>query len=150
MAAHQVADRAYDALADAQALLDRLIESARGMDDRAWIDEVQQTAEDLHDVLIEHCRESEEQDGILAAATGAKPALIPESEHLIDEHTDMIRHAQDLAREAENEAAFDDVDIELIRLKASVLRDLVRVHLHRSGVLTYEAYYRVEGGEGGG
>lgn len=149
MATHEVADRAYGALASAQELLDRLIAMERPGDDRAWMAEIQRTAEELQDTLIEHCSEAEERDGILAAATDEKPSLIPESAHLIDEHAEMIRHARDLAREAEMQAAFEDFDAELVRLKAMVLRDMVRVHLHRSGSLTYEAYFRVEGGEGG-
>lgn len=149
MASHQLEDRAYGALADAQQILQRLLESVRDADDREWAGEIQRTAERLYDVLIEHSQEAEHQGGIIAAVTGEKPALIPESEHLIDEHAEMIRRSLDLAREAEMQAAFDDFDVEVIRLKAALLRDMVHMHLHRSGVLTYEAYFRVEGGEGG-
>ena len=149
MATNELAARGYAALADAQQMLANLTEPAAVEDSREWITEIQRSAANLHDVLVEHCKEAEDRDGILAAATDEKPALIPESAHLVDEHAEMMRRARDLVHEAETQAAFDDFDIELIRLKAAILRDMVRVHLHRSGSLTYEAYFRVEGGEGG-
>src|SRR5690606_9225467 len=104
-----------------------------GADERTWTVDIQHSAERLYDVLIEHSTEAEDQGGIIAAVTEEKPALIPESEQLIDEHAEMIRRSLDLAREAEMQAAFDDFDVDMIRMKAELLRDMVRMHLHRSG-----------------
>lgn len=115
----------------------------------AWMREVRVAAGKVFDALNQHQAHAEGAEGILHDATEHRPALVPLSKHMAREHEQMLHHAREIHREAELQLASEDFDFELVRLKAAVLRSLVQLHLREAGSLTYEAYYRVEGGEGG-
>lgn len=138
---------AYQALTRANEVLGDLISRPPGSPD--WVREVQHSASTVFDILHQHQAAAEGADGILRDVAEHRPALVPQSDHLASVHGQMLEYARDLQREAESQLSAEDFDFELIRLKATVLRDLVRLHLREAGVLTYEAYYRVEGGQGG-
>lgn len=115
----------------------------------AWVGDVRSAANTVFEALTQHQSHAEGEDGILRDVTEHRPALVPQSEHMAREHAQMLHHARELQREAESQLASEDFDLEMIRLKATVLRDIVQLHLREAGKLTYEAHYRVEGGEGG-
>ncbi len=138
----------YNALTLANEALGDLL-SREVADGAAWVRDVRGAAGKVFEALNQHQAHAEGEEGILHDATERRPALVPLSEHMTREHEQMLHHAREIQREAEFQLASEDFDLELIRLKAAVLRSLVQLHLREAGSLTYEAYYRVEGGEGG-
>ena len=142
-------DEHYRALVDALSHLDEAAEPGAGDGEAVRLRHMQSAARATRDVLEQHQLLAEEEGGLIADATGQKPALIPESERLKQQHAEMLRRANDLDREVELQFAFDEFDVELLRLETVVLRDVLRAHLRRADSLLYEAYVRVEGGEGG-
>jgi hypothetical protein len=141
------ADSHYRALIEALNQLDEAAEPGRG-DEASRLRRIQSAAQTTQDVLAEHQLLAEDQGGFIEEATGQKPALIPESERLKRQHAEMLHRANELRREVDLQFAFDEFDVELLRLETVVLRDILRAHLRRADSLLYEAYFRVEGGEG--
>ncbi len=140
---------AYEALMQANEALSGLISRTPGSSAATWVREVRHAASTVFDALHQHQAHAEGDDGILHDVTEKRPALVPQSAQMAQEHEHMLHYARELQREAELQLASEDFDLELVRLKASLLRDIVQLHLREAGALTYEAYYRVEGGEGG-
>lgn len=139
----------YQAMAQALTQLDRSAARGGPGDPKSRIRSIQSAARAIQEVLEQHQLLTEEAGGVIEEATTEKPSLIPESERLKLQHADMLRRAYELDREVELQIAFQDTDVELLRLEALVLRDMLRAHLRRANSLLYEAYVRVEGGEGG-
>jgi hypothetical protein len=139
----------YQAMALGLAALDRAVDrNAPGPAD-ARVKAIRAAAQSMQQLLATHQLLTEEADGTIHRATAEKPALLAESERLMDQHADMLRRAYELDREAELQLAFDEFDVELLRLEAIVMRDMLRAHLRRANTMMYEAYVQVEGGEGG-
>ena len=143
------AETHYQAMAHALKQLGQSLGPGASDDPSTRIRNVQAAVRTMREVLMHHQALTEEEGGKTPEATSHKPALIPESERLVAQHADMLRRADELDREVELQLAFEEFDAELIHLEALVLRDLVRAHLWRANSLAYEAYFRVEGGEGG-
>lgn len=139
----------YQAMAVALTRLDRSVARGGPGDPASRIRGIQSAARAIQEVLARHQLLTEEAGGVIQEATTEKPSLIPESERLRQQHADMLRRAYELDREVDLQIAFEETDVELLRLEALVLRDMLRAHLRRANALMYEAYVRVEGGEGG-
>ena len=139
----------YVALTRAREQLDEAVAQEPGNAEPAWLRRLQTAARSLFEVLEQHQHLAEEEGGTLSEATGQKPGLMAESKRLKGEHTDMLHRANEIDEEVERQFAFQEFGIELLRRKAAVLRDILQLHLLRADSLMYEAYFRLEGGEGG-
>lgn len=139
----------YEALKRTRKQLDEAVGQEPGEDEAAWLRRVQAAAGSLFEVLEQHQLLAEEKGGTLLDATGQKPGLIAESKRLERDHTEMLHRATEIDDEVERQFAFQEFDIELLGLKAAGLRDILQLHLLRVDSLMYEAYFRLEGGEGG-
>lgn len=118
-------------------------------DERTWLEAVEATARVLFETLQQHQHVSENEGGLLPSATGLKPGLIPESERVKGEHGEMLHRAADLQSTVAFQVASDDFDVEVVGLDLTVLRAMLQAHLLRVDALMHDAYFRVEGGEGG-
>ncbi len=118
-------------------------------DELSWLERVRTAARLVFDALEQHRGLAEEEGGVLADATERKPGLMPTSQRLEHEHADMLHRAGEIEIEAERQLMSEDFDIGLVRLQATVLRDILLLHIVRADSLQYEAYLREEGGEGG-
>lgn len=85
---------------------------------------------------------------MLPDATAKKPGLMAARKRLEHEHADMLHRAAEIEFEAERQLAAQDFNVELLRLEARVLHDIL-LHMARTDSLIYEAYFQLEGGEGG-
>jgi hypothetical protein len=139
----------YQAMAQALAELDASVARGASGDPASRIRGMQSAVRAIQAVLARHQLLTEDAGGVIQDATSEKPSLIPESERLKLQHNDMLRRAFELDREVDLQLAFEDTDVELLRLEGLVLRDMLRAHLRRANSLMYEAHVRVEGGEGG-
>jgi hypothetical protein len=139
----------YQAMAYALLQLDRSLARGGPGTPVSRIRDIQSAARAIQEVLARHQLLTEEAGGVIQKATTEKPSLIPESKRLKQQHADMLRRAYELDREVELQIDFEETDVELLRLEGLVLRDMLRAHLRRANSLMYEAYVRVEGGEGG-
>lgn len=118
-------------------------------DEARWLRGIQAAAHSLFDSLQHHEDVTEEEGGILPEMTGQKPGLMAERERLEREHTEMLHRAEEVEEEVDRQFSFDEFNTELIRLEASILRDILRLHLLRTDASMYEAYFQIEGGESG-
>jgi hypothetical protein len=139
----------YEALKHRLNELDEVLERAGNADERTWLNGLAMTAEALFQVLQQHQYVSESEGGLLPSATGLKPGLIPESDRVKGEHDEMLHRAADLQSKVAFQVASDDFDTEALRLDLTVLRTMLQAHLGRVDALMHDAYFRVEGGEGG-
>lgn len=139
----------YESLKTAVELLENLLSRMPGEGDTAVLLELQTTADNLFQALHTHQGSAESDDGLLPDLVSRKPELMPQSDELTRDHAEMLSRATELQREAAQQLASEDFDLEIIQMKAGLLRDITRLHLRKSDTLTYEAYLRVEGGEGG-
>lgn len=138
---------------------DRLMEARRHLDEAtaretagtetAWLRHVRTAARQLFQVIDEHQGLSEEEGGMLVDATAEKPGLMPSRERLEYEHADMLHRLAEVEVEVQRQLASEDFYVELVRLQSQVVRDILLLHLARTNSLLFEAYIRVEGGEGG-
>ncbi len=142
-------DTHYQEMAQTLAQLDRSTARETPEDPLSRIRGIQSAARMMQEVLARHQLRTEEAGGAIPEAASQKPALISESERLKQQHADMLRRAYELDRDVDLQFAFEEFDAELLRLDALVLRDMLRAHLRRANSLMYEAFVRVEGGEGG-
>jgi hypothetical protein len=124
-------ERTDDALRSAMEQLGAMATApSRGLE-VAWLERVRSAANDLFELLGEHRHVTEDEGGL---------------EH---EHADMLHRAAEIDVEVERQLAAQDYNVPLVRLEATVLRDILLLHLVRSNTLLSEAYLQVEGGEGG-
>ncbi len=139
----------YEALKTRLIELDEVLARDWKADERAWLEAVEATARGLFEMLEQHQHISETEGGLLPSATDLKPGLIPESERVKEEHAEMLHRAGELQSTAALQVASDDFDAEAVSLDMTVLRIMLQAHLGRVDALMYDAYFRVEGGEGG-
>lgn len=139
----------YEALKSRLVELDEILEGDWSADERAWLEAVEAAARVLFETLEQHQHVSETEGGLLPSATDLKPRLIPESEHVKDEHAEMLHRAGELQNTAALQVASGDFDAEAVCLDMTILRTILQAHLGRVDALMYDAYFRVEGGEGG-
>ncbi|NJD64982.1 MAG: hypothetical protein FIB00_07030 [Chloroflexi bacterium] len=139
----------YEALKSRLIELDEVLARDWKADERRWLEAVEATARVLFSILEQHQNVSETEGGLLVSATDLKPGLIPESERVKDEHAEMLRRASDLQSMAALQIVSDDFDAEAVCLEMTILRTILQAHLGRVDTLMYDAYFRVEGGEGG-
>ena len=139
----------YQSLIRALELLESLLARMPANGDDALLNEIHSVAGVLFKALHEHQHSAESHDGILPDLVELKPGLLPQSDQLEREHAEMLSRAIELQLEAARQTANHDYDLELIQMKAQLLRDITRLHLRESDTLTFEAHLRVEGGEGG-
>lgn len=139
----------YEALKSCLIHLDEALARDWRADERTWLEDVEATARELFEILEQHQRISETEGGLLPSATDLKPGLIAESERVKEEHGEMLHRTGTLQSKAALQVASDDLDAEAVGLDITVLRTMLQAHLGRVDTLMYDAYFRVEGGEGG-
>jgi hypothetical protein len=110
---------------------------------------VQQAAQELFRTVETHQDTTEEEGGTLVNVTVRKPGLMFARQRLEHEHADLLHRLSEIDLEAERQIAAQDFNLDLIRLQVQALRDILLLHLARTNALLFEAYIRVEGGEGG-
>lgn len=113
----------------------------------AWAARIQAAARDIYAIVDGHRAVFEAEHGPLSDLAALKPGLISSIERRQREHLDMLYRAREIDITVERETAFDDFNVELLRLEAAILRDVLRIHLLRANTLVYEAYFIDEGGE---
>ncbi len=139
----------YVELKRARKQLDEAVAQEPGGSEPEWLRRLQAASRSLFEVLEQHQSVTEEEGGTLPEATSRKPGLMAVSKRLQREHTDMLHRANEIDQEVERQFAFQEFRVELLRREVAVLRDILELHLQRAGSVMYEAYFRVEGGEGG-
>jgi hypothetical protein len=141
-------DPPTDSHPELSVILDRLtgVAAAPTTDQPGWVAEVQAAAREAVDALQAHTVTSEAEGGILPEMTGRKPSLMASRARLEHEHTDMLHRAEEIEIEAERQLAFEDYNVELLRLQVGILRDILHLHLLRTDALVFEAFFRDEGG----
>lgn len=120
-----------------------------GEEGAGWLGRVQHAAQVLALTIEEHRKWTEEGNGTLVRATDQKPGLMPLREQLEQEHTDLLVRIAELDGEVAYQAAAEDFHPALVRLEARIIQDILLLHLMRTNTMLFEAYVRVEGGEGG-
>lgn len=103
----------------------------------------------LADALKHHEELAEAPGGHLEFIVTEKPALVPMADRQQAEHLDMGARATHIEHMVAEELAFDQLDVDLLRLETQVLCDIVELHIARATSLMYETLYTVEGGEQG-
>jgi hypothetical protein len=78
-----------------------------------------------------------------------KPALVEEVETQIAEHGTLLGRAETLAKECERAIEFEDPNFEILQLDGHILYLMTRRHMTWESVLSYETFFREEGGEEG-
>lgn len=139
----------HDALRDANDNLANTLALETGAGQAEWLSAVRDSVRALYETLENHQHTAEEDGGTLHDATALKPRLMPAAERLEHEHAEMLHRAAEIEVEIERQIAADDFNIELVRLQSRVLHDVVLLHMLRTDVLIYDAYFRTEGGESG-
>jgi hypothetical protein len=139
----------YAAMRSACDRLDAAIADTDPQDEHAWAERVQKAARTVFIAIERHREITEGPDGTLADMSQQKPALVNQVERQHREHLEMLQRAKEIDTEVERQIAFQEFNLELLRLEASVLRDTLRLHIYRADALLYEAYFREEGGEEG-
>lgn len=120
-----------------------------GDDEPTWLAQVQSAARALFLVIEQHQQVAEEEEGTLVDATAQKPGLMSLRRRLEHEHADMLHRLSEIDVEVERQIASQDFNIDLVRLEAQVVRDILLLHVVRTDSLVFDAYFQVEGGEGG-
>lgn len=129
-------------------LLGEAKERTPGDDPTEWLQGVRHAARELFRIIESHQGSSEDEGGTLSNLTARKPGLMHDRQRLEHEHADMLHRLVEIDVETERQIASHDYNIDLVRLQVRVLRDILLLHLTRTYSLLYEAYVRVEGGEG--
>lgn len=129
-------------------LLGEAKERTPGDDPTEWLEGVRSAARELFRIIEAHQYSSENDGGKLSNMTARKPGLMHDRQRLEHEHADMLRRLSEIEVETERQIAAEDYNIDLVRLQVRVLRDILLLHVTRTYSLLYEAYVRVEGGEG--
>lgn len=122
------------------------IVAAPATDRPGWVREARSVARAAFEAFRGHAAESEAEGGFLPEVTGRKPGLMATRERLAHEHTDMLHRAEEIETEAGRQLAFDDYNVELLRLQLCILRDILQLHILRSDDVLFEAFFRDEGG----
>lgn len=115
----------------------------------AWMRDIQAASRTVFKVVSAHRDTAEGDEGVMAEIVSEKPGLLPRVNRLVHEHLDMLHRAMEIDEQVERQLAFQQIDIEPIQLKASVLRDITKLHLMRASDAIYAAYFQEEGGEAG-
>lgn len=118
-------------------------------DPEGWVRGIQSACRALFDAVGKHRHASEGDEGAMAELVAQKPGLLPRVHRLEHEHVDMLHRATEIDDQIERQLAFQRIEIEPIQLKASVLRDITKLHLMRASDAVYDAYFQEEGGEAG-
>lgn len=125
------------------------IDADPDVDSEAWVRNIRAACRSLFDVVSAHRDASEGEDGVMAEVVSQKPGLLPRTNRLVHEHIDMLHRAMEVDEQVERQLAFQRIEVEPIHLKASVLRDITKLHLMRASDAVYDAYFQEEGGESG-
>jgi hypothetical protein len=139
----------FGELMRARRMLDEAMAQDASGEESAWLRRVQLAAQALYQAVEQHEELAEEEGGTLADATVGKPGLMPVRQRLEHEHADMLHRLSEIDLEAERQMALQDFNVEFVRLQVQVVRDILLLHLARTDSLLFDAYIRVEGGEGG-
>lgn len=115
----------------------------------AWVRDIQAACRSVFKVVSAHREAAEGDEGVMAEIVSEKPGLLPRTNRLVHEHIDMLHRAMEIDEQVERQLAFQQIEVEPIRLKASVLRDIIKLHLMRASDAVYDAFFQEEGGESG-
>lgn len=140
--------RNYEELTRAREDIHEALAQEPGHDKEAWLRRVLAAVRSFSETLKQHQHLSEEEGGTFTEAAGEKPALLSAIRGLEREHADMLFRAGKIEQEVEREFAFQEFKVDLVRLEVTALHDILHLHLVQADWLAYDAYFRVEGGEG--
>ena len=83
----------------------------------AWVRNIQATCHSLFAVVTAQQETAEGEDGVMAELVAEKPGLLPRTNRLVHEHVDMLHRAMEIDDQVERQLAFQQIDVEPIRLK---------------------------------
>lgn len=116
-------------------------------DSEEWSRELQEAVQGVMEALEQHAELSEAPDGPLAEISERKPHLLHEVDRQKQEHGEMLERADLINEKVARSHWFQQWDVDILRLEAKVLHDMLRLHLVRGDDMVYEALFRDEGGE---
>jgi len=133
-----------DALRAARRSLDDAI-VAPAIDNHTWATNLLAELRKLSRAFAKHVRESEGDDGSLPEVLALKPHLQHRVGMVMDDHSLILRHIEDVVSMTEQQLSSRSVWVESIRLNAGGLADEIRLHQAKGTDLVYEAFNRVDG-----
>jgi hypothetical protein len=125
------------------------IDADPAADAETWVRDIQAACRTVFKVVSAHREAAEGDEGVMAEIVSEKPGLLPRTNRLVHEHVDMLHRAMEIDEQVERQVAFQQIEVESIQLKASVLRDITKLHLMRASDAVYDAFFQEEGGEAG-
>ena len=128
--------------------LSAVLASAGEGSDLTWVGRVQLAARSVEQALVNHRDVTEGEGGALARLLEQKAALQQEVTNQVAEHAELIHRAASFVTACEKERAFQEANVEINRLDGQILGLMVRRHLAWESALSFEAFFRDEGGEG--
>ena len=149
MTAATTAEMIRKRVEDACSHLDDIAHEDLGDSPLVWTARLEHAARSLERAFREHREATEANGGALAVIVQEKPTLSEETADQAGEHLDLLERIESVATACEKAISFEDPNIELLRLDATIAALMVRRHLTWESVLYYEAFFRDEGGEEG-
>jgi hypothetical protein len=118
-----------------QALSQVEVAAAAPFAGEGWQEELLRTLEDLRLALLDHIREVEAHDGLLAEMTAQAPRLANQIAHVRDEHPGLCIQVAQVIMSVQNNSNVDDLRAEVLETLTAVAR-----HRQKGSDLVYEAY----------
>ena len=135
-----------DALRRARRLLEDAITRHAGDDE--WARNLLVALEKVRRVFRLHVSEAEAEDGSLNEILTMKPQLSKRVALLQGEHQSLGDEIAVLCAQVAEQVDSTKMDVEGLRLDSGRILDRLRLHQAKGIDLVYEAFLRVEGGEG--
>jgi hypothetical protein len=133
-----------DGLRAARRSLDDAI-VAPATDNHTWATNLLVELRKLARAFTKHVRESEGDDGSLPEVLALKPHLQHRVGMVMDDHSLILRHINDVISMVEQQLSSRTVWAESLRLNAGGLADEIRSHQAKGTDLVYEAFNRIDG-----
>jgi hypothetical protein len=130
----------HDALLDAMHRLEAALTSAAPGREQAWNRQVIEKLRTVADLLDEHARSAEADDGLLAMVAAAQPRLLHRVERLRHEHVTLLEQARALERQITHHAADEMPNFRDIRQRVTWLLNALRHHRASATDLIFEAF----------